>query len=114
MKRFDTPPYGRPVEEGGRISYLWENWFKKITSRLGSGLLPQGVTVGASPFTLQNTTEWDQSIIVQGGTVSKIEYSRDNATYYDTGVTAGMFWVSPTDYLKVTYTVAPTMTAITR
>lgn len=90
------------------------DWMKRVSSRFGSNLLPTGITVAASPFVVQNTTDWDQSIIVQGGTVSKIEYSRDTSTYYDVGVIAGMFWLSPLDYLRVTYTVAPTMTTITR
>lgn len=75
---------------------------------------PAGITVGASPFTYNNTASNDQSVIVKGGTVSKIEFSRDNITYFDVGVVAGMFTVSKGDYLRVTYTVVPTMTGISR
>ena len=90
------------------------DWCKRVSSRFASNLAPAGVTVGASPFSVQNGTSWDQDIIVQGGTVSKIEYSRDASTYYDVGVVAGMFRLSPGDYLRVTYSSAPTMTTITR
>ena len=75
---------------------------------------PSGVTVTASPFAYHNTATGDIDVIVKGGTVSKVEFSRDGATYYDVGTVAGMFHLSPSDYLKVTYTVAPTMTKVTR
>lgn len=75
---------------------------------------PAGITVGASPFLYHNTSTNDQSVIVKGGTVSKVEFSRDNTTFFDVGVVAGMFTVSKGDYLRVTYTVAPTMTGISR
>lgn len=75
---------------------------------------PRNVAVGASPFTLQNTTGRSVDIIVTGGTVSAIAFSRDNVTFYGVGSTAGVFWLSPNDYLRVTYTVAPTITLVPR
>lgn len=75
---------------------------------------PSTITVTGSPFTYQNTTTFPTDVIVQGGTVSKVEFSRDGTTWYDTGVVAGMFGLSPSDRLRVTYTVAPTMTLIPR
>jgi hypothetical protein len=65
------------------------------------------VTVGASPFTYE--CQYNGALIVSGGTVSAIAYSRDNVTYYATGATAGMFPMSANDYIKITYTVAPTV-----
>ena len=67
------------------------------------------ITVTASPFTYQNTSDYDVDIIVQGGTVSLVEFTRDNSNFYNVGVVAGMFHLGPSDRLKVTYTVAPTM-----
>ena len=75
---------------------------------------PRAVVVGASPFTLQNTTGRPVDIIVTGGTVSAIAFSRDNVTFYGVGSVAGVFWLSPYDYLRVTYTVAPTITLVPR
>lgn len=75
---------------------------------------PAGITVGGSPFTYQNVSGFDQSVIVKGGTVTTVSFSRDNVTYYDCGTVAGMFTLSKGDYLKVVYTVAPTMTGISR
>jgi len=92
----------------------WVDWFKRVSSRLGSGQAPQGIIPGASPYVLQNATDWDQDIIVAGGTVSAIEYSQDNITYYNLGVVAGMFRLSPLDYIRITYTGAPTVTVVTR
>lgn len=77
-------------------------------------VLPRNVVVGASPFTFQNTTGGPVDIIVTGGTVSAITFSRDNATFYSVGSVAGVFWLSPYDYLRVTYTVAPTITLVPR
>ena len=72
------------------------------------------ITPGASPYVYQNDTDYDQDIIVSGGTVSAITFSRDGAAYYATGIITGMFRLSPLDYLKTTYTVAPTMTKVPR
>ena len=80
----------------------------------GWALLPRAAVVGASPFLIQNTTDRDVDIIVTGGTVSAIDFSRDNATFYAVGQAAGMFRLSPFDYLRVTYSVAPTMTLVPR
>jgi hypothetical protein len=77
-------------------------------------LPPRAVAVGASPFTIQNTTERSIDLIVSGGTVSAIAFSRDGVTFYGVGQTSGVFWLSPYDSLRVTYTVAPTITLVPR
>lgn len=70
-------------------------------------------TVSASPYTYANNTGNEQSVVVAGGTVSKIEFIR-NGVATDVGVVAGMFQLSPLDSLRVTYTVAPTVTVVVR
>jgi hypothetical protein len=80
----------------------------------GWSIQPRGVTVGASPFIFQNTTGRSVDLIVTGGAVSAIAFSRDNVTFYGVGLTAGVFWLSPYDYLRVTYTVAPAITLVPR
>jgi hypothetical protein len=77
-------------------------------------ILPSSITPGASPYTYQNTLGYPADVIVNGGTVSAIAFSRDNATFYTAGAIGGIFPLSPYDYLRVTYTVAPTMTLIPR
>lgn len=80
----------------------------------GRFLLPTGVTPGASPYTYQNTSGRPGDMIVSGGAVSAIDFSRNNATFYIVGVVSGVFSLSAYDFLRVTYTVAPTMTFIPR
>ena len=80
----------------------------------GRFLLPAGVTPGASPYTYQNTSGRLGDMIVSGGAVTTIDFSRDNATFYSVGVVSGVFPLSAYDFLRVTYTVAPTMTFIPR
>ncbi len=75
---------------------------------------PVAPTVTASPFVYTNNTVNDQSEIVSGGTVSLIEFSRNGGAYTNVGTTAGMFALSPLDSLRVTYTVAPTITVVVR
>lgn len=77
-------------------------------------LPPSGIALSASPFTYQNTKGYSGDVIVSGGTVSAIEFSRNNTTFYSVGATSGVFWLSPYDYLRVTYTVAPTLTFVPR
>jgi hypothetical protein len=73
------------------------------------------ITVTASPFTYQNTTDYNADVIVNGGTVSLVQFSRDNSTYYTTAVaTNTILRLSPNDYVKVTYSVAPTMVSVPR
>lgn len=67
------------------------------------------ITVGASPYVHQNTSNYDSCIIIQGGTVSLVEYTRDNTNFFNIGVVAGFIHLSPNDRLRVTYTVVPTM-----
>jgi hypothetical protein len=80
----------------------------------GRFLLPAGVTPGASPYTYQNTSGRPGDMIVSGGLVSDVAFSRDNATFYGVGAVSGVFPLSAYDFLRVTYTVAPTMTFIPR
>lgn len=91
-----APPYPEPAPNN---SYL---------------IQPSGITVGASPFTFTNDNLYTVDVVVKAGTVSAIEFSRDGSIWYDIGVVAGMFTLSKNDQLRVTYTVAPTLTLIPR
>jgi hypothetical protein len=79
-----------------------------------STVAPSNITVTTSPFTYQNTTGYDGDVIISGGTVSNVEFTRDNTTFYDTGLLMGVLRLSPSDRVRVTYTVAPTMTYVPR
>ena len=73
---------------------------------------PVSVTAGASPYTYQNTSGSRQNIIVTGGTVTLVEYSRGGTVWFTTGLIAGTVLLNPNDSVRVTYTVAPVMTAV--
>lgn len=75
---------------------------------------PAGVAVGASPFTYQNPNLYSEDLAVSVGTVTGMDFSRDGATWFATGVIAGVVRLSPSDRLKITYTLAPTVTRIPR
>jgi hypothetical protein len=70
---------------------------------------PSSITVGASPFVYRNTDFYPEDIIISSGTVSNIEWSRDGTTYYSLGITSGKVRLELGEYLRVTYTTAPTM-----
>lgn len=108
--------------EAGAVEYNGTDLFLTSTSdvtrrrlsRSYSAIAPSAITVGASPFVYQNTTGYDISVLVSGGVVTALQFSRDNVTYYAVGFLGGMVWLSPNDYLKVTYTGLPVMDLIPR
>jgi len=65
------------------------------------------ISVGASPFTYTNSYDFPIIVTVSGGAVTAI--TLDGVT---TGAVAGAFLLLPNHTLQVTYTTAPTMTAI--
>lgn len=70
------------------------------------------VTPGASPYAYKNATNRTQAVFVTGGTVSAITLTRAGSAAIATGATSGWWLVFPGDTLTVTYSVAPTMTAV--
>jgi hypothetical protein len=76
-----------------------------------SSLAPASISVTASPFTYTNASTGLQQVVVSGGTVSLVQIQRA-ATPISVGLLAGSFILAPGDQAVVTYTVAPTMTAV--
>lgn len=72
------------------------------------------IVATGSPFLYTNVDTYTVDVMVSGGGVSKLEFSRDGTTFYDTGSYYGMFTLSPSDMLRVTYTQAPILTLIPR
>lgn len=68
------------------------------------------VTVGPSPFAFAHAV-YDGLLVVSGGTVSAIDYSRQGA-FTSLGITSGLIPVKAGDSVRITYTVAPTVTFI--
>ena len=75
---------------------------------------PTAITLGASPYTFQNTTGESVDVIVSGGGVKKLQFTRNGSTLYDSGSFYGLFQLSPYDQLKITYATSPTVTLIPR
>lgn len=71
------------------------------------------ITPSGSPFTWQNTLGYQTKLFVFSGTVSLIEWSQDGATYRTiaTATNTVPIIMDSGDYIRVTYTVAPTMRA---
>lgn len=73
------------------------------------------VVLGASPHVYQNTDGYTETILVENsGDVVSLEFSRDGITYYNMGFIFGVYDLSPGDYTKITYNVAPTVIKIPR
>jgi hypothetical protein len=92
------------------VSRDWYIYFWNVYQGLINGL-PQtefAVTPGASPYTYQATRKGQ--LIVNGGTVTAISVSRNGSTFYTTGMTQGVFQLDFQDFIRITYTVAPTLT----
>jgi hypothetical protein len=100
-----NPPFNDDlIDQAKRVSRGWVAWFTSVTGG-GKTSTP---TVGASPFTYKNVTQVKQQVFVTGGTVSAVAISRDNVTFLT--LPANQAILFPGDYLKITYTVLPTLT----
>lgn len=62
----------------------------------------------------QNRNIYPIDVFIVGGTVAAIEFSRNGTDWFNTGVLYGILHLSPSDRIRLTYTVAPTMTGIPR
>jgi hypothetical protein len=111
-----------PITEDGQalISREWYRFLFNLFTLNGSGGAAtyanpaSPVVATGSPFLYTNADTYTVDIMVSGGGVSKLEFSRDGTTYYNTGSYYGMFTLSPSDMLRVTYTQAPILTLIPR
>jgi hypothetical protein len=92
------------------VSRDWYIFFYNLYQASINGF-PQSevaVTPGASPYSYTATRKGQ--LIVNGGTVSAISLSRNGTTFYTTGQTFGVFQLDSQDVIRITYTVAPTLT----
>jgi len=64
------------------------------------------VSIGASPFTWQNTNPYKVRVMINGGILSSVGFSRDNVTYYFIG-TGTYMELNPDEYVRVAYTLIP-------
>lgn len=110
MAEFNNlPVFPTPLVERGSTNKDWYFFFVGLFQ----GLAPEAevnVPATGSPLTFSATR--GGYLIVAGGTVSAIEFSRDGITFYTIGITNGIVPVCSSDRVRVTYSVAPTMTFV--
>lgn len=119
MSGQNNPRVGQPiatvVNQGGGMVALMNLWLQQTLKLLSrnptSAVAPQAV--GGSPYLYQNNSDFDMDALVAGGTVSAVAFSRDGVTFY-TVATTGLVRLNPGDFLRITFTVLPTLTLIPR
>jgi hypothetical protein len=80
----------------------------------GSGRRPNITpgTVTTGTWLYQNILMYEVNMVASGGTVSQIQIGPTSGTLLATGQTSGVFRLGPGDFIQVTSTVAPTVTAM--
>jgi len=109
MVRNQTPP----VDRIGERVIAQKDWYLFFTNlfKAATDGLPQPeeeVTIGTSPAVYVAVIRGQAHI--GGGNVSSVEFSRDGSNWYDTGIVEGFVEMDRADSLRITYTVAPTVT----
>ncbi len=88
----------------------WKNLFDQ---QAGTYIYPLkarvGISVGASPFTWQNTTRQYIEVIIQSGTLNQVRRYRDGASFLGPVIVPNSIWLAPLEALEVDYSVAPSM-----
>lgn len=100
-------PHEPITDDGKPISPRWWSFF----SQQFGPQKAQQITPTGSPFVFKSPN-YRGVLLVSGGTVSAVTYSQENTVYYPTGQVAGCFPMAGADFLKLTYTVAPTLTYV--
>lgn len=124
----NVPLRQQPILDNGYFSQPWVHFFQFLFNRVGGNAAPSNtqiatvlnggggpavaISVTASPFVYRAPALG--ATVVSGGGLKNVEISRDGSTYFTVGSFRGMFPMTAGDYLRVTYTVAPTMTFIPR
>ncbi len=103
------PTYSVSLIQGRETAAPWYFFWQGLFRGLAPGaVIP--TAPAASPYTF--TAAVKGFMLITGGTVSLVEFSRDGVTFYSYGTTSGQFTLNSADRLRVTYTVAPTMTFV--
>ncbi len=103
------PTFNTPLQIGPHTAKDWFFFWAGLFRGLPPGNV-EPLTLTGSPFVYSAPAKG--FVLLSGGTVSAVAFSRDGVTYYATGEIAGQFTLSAQDFLKVTYSVAPTMTFV--
>ena len=100
------------IDNLGSFAREWYNYFEKVFKHLINYNQPiTEVTVGASPFTYKNNTDYNIDFLLHGGTISDISLTR-NITV-DISLLK-LVSLSPGDSISITYSSIPTCYIIPR
>ena len=121
MKQLERPRVNQPiaiVEKGpGGLVAVANMWLQQYLRQVGRNPANAITTpaVGVSPFVYANEGDFDLDAVVSGGTVSAVAISRDGSTYFPLASATGFtVRLNPGDFLRITYSVLPTLTLIPR
>jgi len=109
----------------GSTSWGTRNRCQNDVVGISGGIVSATITPTGSPFIIAHTgPTFTPSVLasafsgadysITGGTVSDISISHDGVNYYSTRVTSGLFHLSFPDFMRITYTVAPTIVKVPR
>lgn len=99
------PTYEQPLTKNGQTQSVWYRFFQGLYQ----GTPPaaeKSITVGISPFSYTAPTKG--FLIINSGIVTATQFTRSVTTL--TGQTTGIYPLSQSDTLTITYTGLPTIT----
>lgn len=69
------------------------------------------ITPTGSPFVYRNGSTQRQEVVISGGTITIIDISRDGVVFDSLGLLAGAVLLNPGDRVRITYVLAPSISA---
>lgn len=111
-KIVQDPPVQEPLDLSKSMG--WVDWFMMVTRALNRQVNRTVIspTVGASPWVYQANYSGDSRMTISGGTISALEISKDGVTYYPINPSTGLLQMSQGEFMRVTYSVAPSINII--
>lgn len=114
-----TPPRVQLTDGKNFITREWYRFFLNLfaansENKSFASFGPSAPSVSGSPYVYTNNNPYTLDVIVSGAGITDLEFSRNGTNWYNLGGFRGMFALSPSDKLRVKYTVPPTITLIPR
>lgn len=111
----ETPPFFHEIAKGSSNDFtpMWKGFLLALDKAVNGVQDPPQTVTGSSPQTLRNTTSCVQIVIVNGGASVVVSYSQDGSTYYAMS-SGSQFVLFPGDFIKISWTTAPTITVLNR